>query len=186
MTMKLEDHLNHLPKHSVEIDLWDTIDQQLSRQNTLVNKLPQHKADSELWYAIEDELKRSKTRRFLRLRYISAAASIAVIMTFGTVYFTHNSHENIYFTEEVYTPTLVSDDFTLPKVNVLENCDEYPDVCNTPDFTRLKSNLDQLKREELKLRDLKKATNDPKMELYHSRIVKDIQQVEAQMIQMFS
>lgn len=184
--MKLEEHLNQLPKHSVEIDLWDTIDQQLSAQNTIADKLPQHKADSDLWYRIEDQLKQTTTRRFLRLRYISAAASIAVIMTLGTVYFTHNNQENIYFTEEVYIPQLVSDDFKLPKINVLENCQEHPAVCSTPDFTRLKSNLDQLKREELKLRDLKKATNDPKMELYHSRIVKNIQQVEAQMIQMFS
>jgi len=184
--MKLEDHLNQLPKHSVESNLWDDIDQHLSAYSTLADKLPQHKADPFLWHQIEDQLKRKSSHRFLRLRYFSAAASIAVIMTLGTVYFTHNDNENIYFTEEVYLPQTTSVEVELHEVNVLENCDEYPAVCNTPDFTRLKSSLEELKQKELEIRDLKKATNDPKMELYHSRIVKNIQQVEAQMIQMFS
>lgn len=185
MTMKLDEHLNQLPKHSVDTDLWDNIDQQLSASTTLADKLPQHKADSFLWFAIEEQLGKSKSHRFLRLRYISAAASIAVIMTFGSIFFTHND-DPVYFTEEVYMQDISSDDVNFLEVDVLENCNEYPAVCSTPDFTKLKSSLDQLKREELKLRDLKKATNDPKMELYHSRIVKNIQQVEAQMIQMFS
>lgn len=185
MMMKLEDHLNQLPKHSVEANIWDNIDQELSAQSTLADKLPQHKADSDLWYAIEDSLK-SSSRRFLRLRYISAAASIAVIMTFGTIYLTQGTQESIYFTEEVYLPKASTEEIKLHDVNVLENCEDYPSVCSSPDFTRLKSSLDQLKNKELEIRNLKKVTNDPKMELYHSRIVKNIHQVEAQMIQMFS
>lgn len=183
--MKLEDHLHHLPKHSVEVNLWDTIDQQLTADTTLADRLPHHKANADLWFDIDDQL-RKVTHRLLRLRYISAAASIAVIMTLGTVYFTQSNKENLYFTEKIYIQELPSDELQLHEVNVMENCQDYPAVCNTPDFARLKSSLDQLKREEAKLKSLQKATKDPKMELYHSRIVKNIQQVEAQMIQMFS
>lgn len=186
MTMKLDQHLKQLPNHSVEVELWDSIDQQLSTPCPLADKLPQHKADSLLWFTIEDQLGTPSNRRFLPLRYISAAASIAVIMTIGTIFLTNSNKGDIYFTEKVYIQEVMDDDNAFEAVDVLENCNEYPAVCSTPDFTRLKTNLDQLKREELKLRDLKKATNDPKMELYHSRIVKNIQQVEAQMIQMFS
>lgn len=186
MKMKLEEHLNQLPKHSAEAMIWDNIDQKLLATSHFSDKLPQHKANPDLWYAIEDQLKKNTPHRFLRLRYLSAAASIAVIMTLGTVYFTHNTQEHIYYTESVYVQQASIDDVHIQEVDVLNNCNEYPAVCSTPDFTRLKSSLDQLKREELKLRGLKKATNDPKMALYHSRIVKNIQQVEAQMIQMFS
>lgn len=184
--MKLEDHLNQLPKHSIDEMIWDKIDQQIAAPVHFVDKLPRHKANPDLWYAIEGQLKKSTSHRLLHLRYISAAASIAVIMTLGTVFFTHNSQEHIYYTEGVYVQETTTDDEVIPEIDILENCNDFPAVCSTPDFTRLKSSLDQLKREEIKLRDLKKATNDPKMDLYHSRIVKNIQQVESQMIQMFS
>lgn len=184
--MKLEDHLNQLPKHSVEIGLWDEIEPQLSVTPTLADKLPKHKANADLWYSIESQLDKKTPRRFLRLRYLSAAASIAILISAGIFYFTNNSHEQLYFSEEIILPSASDKDVDIQEVDVFENCNEYPAVCSSPDFTRLKSSLEQLKREELKLRDLKKTTNDPKMELYHSRIVKSIQQVEAQMMQMFS
>lgn len=186
MMMRLEEHLNQLPKHSADVDVWDKIDQQLSTTTTIAEKLPLHKADSDLWYDIEKQLKKRGIHRLLRLRYISAAASIAVIMTLGSVYFTRSTDEQIFFTEEVYIQAASSEELEFQEINVLENCNEFPAVCSSPEFTQLKSKLDQQKREELKLRDLKKATNDPNIELYHSRIVKSIQQVEAQMIQLFS
>ncbi len=185
--MKLEEHLKLLPKHSVEIDLWNKIDQQLSASSSLEDKLPIHKANSDLWNEIESALEKRTPRRFLRFRHLSIAASAAVVITLGTVFFTHNTNEeHIYFSEEIVITNQPIDNNTAYDVDVMDNCNEQPAVCSSPDFTRLKSNLDQLKREEVKLRDLKKATNDPQLDLYHSRIVKNIQQVEAQMMQMFS
>lgn len=184
--MKLEEHLQQLPNHSTEVDLWEKIEKKLSNKPSIADKLPNHKADINLWLGIEKALERKTPRQFLRFRYISAAASVAVIITLSTVFFTHNNQEQLYFSEEIIITETTTGNTVIKGKDIMENCNEYPAVCSSPDFTRLKSNLDQLKREELKLRDLKKATNDPKMELYHSRIVKDIQQVEAQMMQLFS
>lgn len=184
--MKLENHLQQLPKHSLENDLWAKIDQQLDLAPSIANKLPQHKADSDLWYRIEDELNKQGSPYRLLIRRLSVAASIAIIITLGTVYLTkQNTPDQIYFTEEVYIQEVSSQQPQLQGLDVLENCNSFPAVCSTPDFTRLKSNLDRLKLEEQKLRKLKQTVNDPKMELYHARIVKNIQQVEAEMLQMF-
>ncbi len=185
--MKLEQHLNRLPKHSAASGLWDKIEEQVVGDTHLAARLPVHKANPDLWLAVEQGLEKRTFRRFLHVPYIAAAASVVLVIMLSTVFFLrHYSKETIYFTEEIYTPGTSMEELKSQEFAVLENCSEFPIVCSTPDFTRLKSNLDRLKREEIKLRDLRKTTNDPKIELYHSRIVKDIRQVEAQMMQMFS
>lgn len=186
--MNLENHLQQLPKHSLENNLWEQIEQKINISPTLTDRLPKHKADSDLWYSIEDKLhKNAAHRRFTRWRNLSVAASIAVIITLGSVYINHNqAQDQLYFSEEIYIQDTQIQELKFQDAAVLENCHTYPAVCETPDFTRLKSNLDALKLKEQQLRKLKQTVNDPKMELYHSRIVKDIQEVEAQMLQMFS
>lgn len=186
MIMKLEDHLQQLPHHSAENKLWDVINTQLSESNELNDRLPLHKAKSDLWYDIKTQLEYKTPRRTLRLRYISAAASIAVIVTLGLAYFAPLDREQLFYADELVMEARPIHDFKIIEVKVLDNCQEHPAVCNTPDFSRLQSTLEQLKQEELKLRALKNSTDNPNMSLYHSRIVKNIQQVEAQMLQMFS
>ena len=184
--MKLEQHLHQLPSHSMEDHLWDQIESQLEAEVTLADKLPTHKASPHLWDSIEKSLGNKRARLYTNLRYASVAASIAVVLAVGGIRFTQQDKTYVYYSDE-----LVIDQIQLPEVktqvtDVLENCSEYPAVCTTPDFTRLKTSLDQLKQEEQKLRTLKTLSDDPKMEMYHSRIVKNIQQVEAQMLQLFS
>ncbi len=185
--MNLENHLHHLPQHSMENDLWDKIEEKLNSSPKLADHLPLHKVNSDLWYTIEDELNRAASRRrTIRLRHFSVAASIAIIITIGTVHLTQNTYQNqIHFSEEIYIQNTPVAEANIQENDVLENCTIHPAVCETPDFTRLKSNLDALKLKEQQLRKLKQTVNDPKMELYHSRIVKDIQEVQAQMLQMF-
>lgn len=183
--MKLQEHISQLPIHSVDTHLWDAIDEQLSTPTPLVDRLPHHKADADIWFSIASILEKSSSRRFFRLRNLSIAASIAVIMTLGSIYIVHSNQKPVYYTEDIYFNDMPTDAAVFQDIDILENCHAYPNVCSTPDFTHLKSSLDQLKLEEQKLRDLQKSTNDPKIQLYHSRIVKDIQQVEAQLIQMF-
>lgn len=186
--MKLQDHISQLPKHSVELDLWSTIEQQLPQGQHLAARLPRHKANPLLWDTLEAQLDKqaAKRRRFIPFSTWSIAASVAIILTMGIVFYTQQSSTHIYYSEEIVMETSQVNQWQVEDVNVMSNCQDQPAVCSTPNFTRLKSNLDQLKREEQKLRDLLQKTNDSKIELYHSRLVKDIQQVEAQILQLFS
>lgn len=186
--MKLEDYLHQLPHHSAEGMLWDKIEEGLEHSASLSNKLPQHQASSELWYAIEARLNHVTIYRSLRLRlrHLSIAASIVVIITIGAVYFTQQQQTHLYYSDEISVEQVEIPDWTHQGIDVLDNCKEQPAVCATPDFTRLKTALDQLKGEEIKLRELKTISDDPKIELYHARIVRDIQQVESQLLHLFS
>ncbi len=184
--MKLENLINQLPKHSVENDLWSNIDKQLKTDKTLLDRLPVHRANSYLWYNIEDKLPKQKSRLTLFVRNLSVAASIAIIICTGAVLINrYFNPEEVYLTQQVYVREIPTHELNLQNVDIMQNCNDYPAVCSSPDFHRLKSNFEQLKSEELKLRKLKETVNDPKMELYHTRIVKDIQQIEAKMLQMF-
>ena len=186
MIMKLEELLNQLPKHSLENDMWAKIDLQLNKSYSLSDKLPKHSANSDLWYNIEERLPKKVSRTKLFIQHISIAASIAVIVSIGAVQIKQNLYPSeVYLTEEVHLRKSAIKTPKMEKVDILENCDNNPVVCSSPNFTRLKSDLDQLKTEEIKLRKLKETVNDPKMDLYHTRIVKNIQDIEAKMLQMF-
>lgn len=186
--MKLQDHISQLPSHSVELDLWNTIEEQLSHPTHVLQRLPRHKANPLLWEAIEAQLdkKAAKNRRNLLFSTWSVAASIAVILTIGIVFYSQQSSTHIYYSEEIVMEAAPVNPWQVEETNVMSNCEDQPAVCSTPSFTRLKSTLDRLKHEEQKLRSLLESTNDANIELYHSRLVKDIQQVEAQILQLFS
>jgi len=186
--MNLENHLQQLPKHSLEDDLWGQIERKMNQNLSIAERLPLHKANSDLWYSIEEKLQRQTAhRRSIRLRQLSIAASIVLVISLGTVFLNHyHNQDQLYFSEEIYMQETSVEDFAFQEAAVLENCHTYPAVCESPDFTRLKSNLDALKLKEQQLRKLKQTVNEPKMELYHSRIVKEIQEVEAEMLEMFS
>ena len=186
--MKLQDHISQLPRHSVELDLWSSIEGQLCQDQHIAERLPRRKARAILWELIEIELDKTTTKRRRLFSPMSwtAVAVVAMVFTFGVVFHSQQSSTHIYYSEEIVMETPQVKQWRTEEVNVLSNCAEQPAVCSTPNFTRLKTNLDLLKKEELKLRQLLQTTNDSKIELYHSRLVKDIQQVEAQILQLFS
>lgn len=184
--MKLEQHLNHLPSHSLDDGMWANIESQLETKASLADRLPIHRANPNLWDGISSALSGQRSRLYLRLRYVSVAASIAVVMAVGGIRLAQQDEPYVYYSDELVIDKAEVKDVEVQKPDVLENCTEQPAVCTNPDFTRLKNSLDQLKHEEQKLRTLKSVSDDPKMDVYHARIVKNIQQVEAQMLHMFS
>jgi hypothetical protein len=182
--MKLNEHLKNLPNHSVDIDLWENVEATLSQDASLSERLPQHKAESDLWYQIEDRLRQPR-RRLLFRKYTSIAASIAVLLTLGSIYITKSHINNdLYYSEEIID---ISTSFPeIKRADVFKKCEDYPTVCETPDFTKLKTMLEEQNREEKKIKMLRKASDNQQLEILHSRIIKNIQQLESQMNQMFS
>lgn len=182
--MKLDDHIQQLPQHTASMDLWEKIDQKIiSQEASLTDRLPHHQASEDLWFKIDATLnKKSIRRRFIISRF-SVAASLALIVTMGTLFLKEEPSQYVYSTEEVYEESSIWT--TVNSVDVLDNCSDQPSICSTPTFTRLKNALDQLKMEEQKLRLIKSNTNDPKLDVYHARIVRDIQKVESELLAMF-
>ncbi len=184
--MKLNDHILQLPTHSLETDLWSQVEKQLCVDDSIGSHLPRHKANSDLWLSIENQLNAKKRRHVMMLQSWAVAASVLVVFTLGFIFHAQQEQTHIYYTEEMVIEPSLTPEWILPEVNVMENCSDQPAICSTPDFTRLKSSLDHLKLEEQKLRQIQQITIDPNIEVYHSRLVKDIQQVEAQILQLFS
>lgn len=184
--MKLNEHIQQLPTHSLESDMWSNIENQLSGSTHISERLPHHKAKAELWLGIAEALDAKKQKSFRLLQPWTVAASVAVMLTASLFFHNYQSKTHIYYTEEVVMEQVSINAWEIQDINVMENCNEQPAVCTSPNFTRLKSSLDQLKMEEQKLREMQESSDDPNLEIYHSRLVKDIQQVEAQILQLFS
>lgn len=184
--MKLNDHILQLPTHSLETDLWSKVEEQLTVDTFISEHLPRHKANPDLWLSIENQLNAKRRRHVMMLQSWAVAASVLVVFTLGFIFHAQQDQVHIYYTEEIVSESSFTPQWTTPEVNVMQNCSEQPAICSTPNFTRLKATLDHLKQEEQKLRQMQQTTSDPNIEVYHSRLVKDIQQVESQILQLFS
>lgn len=185
--MKLDDQLHKMPKHSIEESLWGKIEAKISasESKTLAQRLPQHTVRESLWFSIDAIINNKARRRSLKVRRFYAAASLLFIVSMSAVYFSNQQPEYLYYSEEVYIENNSFDKDNYLNIDVLDNCSDHPVVCSSPTFTRLKNNLDQLKNEEQKLRVLKASSDNPQLEVYHARIVKNIQEVESQLLEMF-
>lgn len=186
--MKLDNQINNLPKHSVGLDLWSKIESRLesfSQATSWVDKLPLHKASAELWFDIDTRLYAKHHTRRIRLQALATAASLLLVLTLGSVFYEKSTTDYLVYSDEIYFESEPVPTYKAQHNDVLDNCDNHPAVCKTPNFTRLKNNLEHLKQEEEKLRMMKESMNDPKLDVYHTRIVRDIQQLEEQLMQMF-
>jgi hypothetical protein len=190
--------ISELPAYEPASELWSKIETDLDFSQRISGKLsalPEYDAQQGLWDSIEKALDhdRYKIRRRKNLTLAKYIAGIAASITFIILGLEVMLRENTKPVEISYTEEIVYDDhrFTPAGADKIEddaiqfikqNCAINNEICETPEFVELKSQLDELDAAIIQL-DLavKKYGKDPdlirtqvKLENLKSQVTKEL------------
>jgi len=196
----------NLPEHKAPDDLWDKIeahlegDYQENNKETLrkaINQLPVYKANEAIWNKILEKLDEKSVFIFSNnsnlIINISKIAAVFVLL-FSLTIVVYNQiklspKETIIYTEEVFETGSQFEDESI-SMNHMENfiamnCEKIPETCTKPEFKELKNQLEELKQEAGKIKEMLKQHKDPNLEKFLYRIENDQMQIQKEITQLF-
>ncbi|MFC0877165.1 hypothetical protein ACE01N_11250 [Saccharicrinis sp. FJH2] len=178
----IKDKLSQLPTHSVDEKLWESIEEKLPRAISF-DKLPEHKAPENIWNNITEALPQRKTRRLVP--YWAAAASVIVLFSLTLLLRTGSQNEQILVAEEIITEDVIPEQAPEMNKEITIYCDQYPSVCSSDKFAKLKKQLDELKAQKSELNTLKSYDSDPQIDVYIEHINLELSTIQRKLIAMF-
>lgn len=187
----LDNIQNKLPQHSVNSALWDKVELRLDEGEQLpLNLLPEHSVSEGLFDSIQLKLEERKTRRlngWMQLyRATAVAASLALVLYLTVLKSNPEIRETqIVISEEVIEYTIEDVEANSNNSEIQRFCSISPEVCETSEFSQLKTKWDRLTNEVNKLRLINQNQSNTRLVHYIKRVEKDIFEVERQMTQLF-
>ncbi len=189
--------IGQLPESKAPDKIWNQVEKELlnSEKNyqKALNELPSKKAPDKLWQLIEARLDGEKkkvffiqTRNLLRI-----AASFAVILTlsFAGIYlFKNRKQSEIFYSVEVINED--KEEILIEEDNVgleilEENCDNAPEICETPLYIELNAQLKEIKTEQEKLKKEIEMQSNPDLLKFYYRLENEKVMLEKSLIKMF-
>jgi len=178
-----------LPVFKAPEKVWKGIESRLNQKGTIlrrvIDELPVYKAPDGYWEKI-DIPSRKKHLRLVDFRKIAAAAILLIALGLGALLLQKQNksgltHTNINHAsdpdkksssagglESIYNPAL---------------CAGNPEVCNSPVFKELDSQLKEIKMELTKMKPLLKQ-NNPQLQNYYYRLENEKAEIEKQMARL--
>ncbi|MBU6341792.1 MAG: hypothetical protein KGS48_09885 [Bacteroidetes bacterium] len=190
---QLQDALSQLPQYEPPAHIWNELENALETRERLT-QLPDYQAPDAVWTNIETRLPRitpksGATRRLRFLQLAVAALWIGVIgITAWWMFEIPDQDQTIAQTQEIADPNLFEtvqapEDSAFAIVDKL--CENRISACETPAFSALKSELEELSDAKERLRSaLGNFNDDPalteqlvRIELERSAILKQMMQL---------
>lgn len=117
--------------------------------------------------------------------YRVAAASVIILFSLTLLLRTGSQNEHILVAEEIITEDALPKQSPELNKEITIYCDQFPSVCSSDKFTRLKKQLDELKAQKNKLNTLKSYDSDPQIDVYIEHINLELSTIERKLIAMF-
>ncbi len=169
----LKHALQSLPAKDPPDEVWSRINNQLTKKEKLA-QLTKYEPPRKVWNRIEQQLATNKRKSIMPafIKWSVAAAAIIVIGYF--VYINDlNGHQNINYSEKwvsIQNPAQWNDHET-PEAILSTICELNPTVCNSPDFKKIKANIEQLeKTKQIILRQFNKYEPNTELEIMLTKI----------------
>jgi len=170
----LKNAIQNLPEYIPEENVWISIDNALSKKETLTT-LPNYTPPESVWNNIEKSLSKSgqpKPVLTIRLKQIMAVAALLLI---GLIVFNNLKSKNSSISHseewtEVQTTGEWNDNNELKNVlNLI--CDNNPSVCITPEYKQAKARIEQLEQsKQIILKQMNKYEPNTDLEIMLTKI----------------
>lgn len=145
----------NLPEYEPSEEVWNNISSKLNEgalQNAL-EKLSSYEPNDAVWSKIDDKLS-PKTITFSAWKWVSVAASVAIIM--GVFYWLSTDKQQIRYSEERIDKDLLLnpvDDSQQQYEMIVAYCKQQTYVCQNPEFVSLKTELEELNSASKQLKE---------------------------------
>lgn len=145
----------NLPEYEPSEEVWNKIASKLSEgalQNAL-QKLPSYEPNEAVWSQIDEKLS-PKTIKFSAWKWVSVAASVAIILGFS--YWLSTDKQQIKYSEERIDKDLLLnpvDDSQQQYEMIVAYCKQQTYVCQNPEFVSLKTELEELNSASKQLKE---------------------------------
>lgn len=193
----LQNIIKKLPGFKVPDIIWNRINKELSNREDIVKKLiemPVKKAPDNIWPQIEEKLnyRNQKIKYLKNTKILKIAASITILisLSFGGLYFyNHSKQKDLSYSVEIIDDSLYDIQIEL-KTNGYEklkvNCKKSPEICQSPLFIELNSQLKEIKTEQEKLKNEIKNQSNPELLKYYFRLENEKARLNKSLIKMFN
>jgi hypothetical protein len=186
----LKKAISGLPTFKVNKEgLWGSIKAKLenrSRSKILFSNLPEHKAPENLWQKVKHELDQKNKSKLQHLTtYITrAAAVITLLITIGIAvkhYRETKFSDGSFIIEK--NETNRKQDVGIESIYNQALCKANPQICSTPLFKGLDSQLNEVKGEIDKIEPMVK-NGDPQLMKYFHRLVNEKVKIEKKLVKI--
>ena len=193
----LKKAINQLPSFKAPNKIWNGIEKALDKNNEslckAIDDLPSFKAPDKIWSGIEKKLEEQSRKKVLLIPkpFLQIAASIIIIFSIGylATYYFRNSDKDVTYSIEIIENEMEVDfypavDFESTNI-ISSNCQKVPEVCESPIFIELQSQLKELKNEQEKLESMLKNESNPQLLKFYYRIENERVDIEKKLVKMF-
>lgn len=152
----------NLPEYEPSENVWQNIEAKLNAD--AFQKLSTYEPSEMIWYQIEEELE-PKPTKMLVLRWISVAATVAIIA--GFYFWMQPTNEKIVFSEQTIDKNLLlnpADDSQKQFDMIMAYCKTETLACENPSFKSLKTELEELNMASIQLKSaIGKYNTEPEL-----------------------
>lgn len=185
--------IKELPKNKVPDMVWGRIEDELlnnSLQKT-INELPTFAAPKKIWNDIDNNLVPALKNkiRFYSNTYVRIAASILLIIGIGFLFYNNmkqSDYKLTYSIEKNYDEIIFNPVSESINTNYIAgNCQKLPEICETPVFKELNSQLSELITEKDKLEKIMENNPDPQLMKFYYKLENKKVSIEKEIIKLF-
>jgi hypothetical protein len=145
-----------LPEYEPSDKIWQNIEAKLNEDalQKALKTMPQYEPNESVWNQIEQGLTPKPSLKLNTWRWMTAAASVVVLLSFYLWYSIDNQRVR-YSVEQIDNDLLLnpSDDNDRQYQQIVAYCQQQTYVCENPEFKTLKTELDELHSASQKLKE---------------------------------